>query len=123
MYDAKGEMKIVKKSLSLKKSSEFQRILKKGKWIRGEYISVYILPNTKNTNYLGIAVRKKGINSVKRNRIKRLIRESYKNTENSVVLGYNIVVVWKSKNKFENATYDNISNDISKCLQKANMIK
>ena len=71
----------MKKTLSLKKSSDFQIVLKKGTWSGGKVLSIYIMQNKKNTNLLGIAVGKKGLNSVQRNRIKRLIRESYRNIE------------------------------------------
>ena len=113
----------MKKTLSLKKSSDFQRILKKGTWYSGDYISMYIMPNFSNINYLGIAVSKKGLNSVERNRVKRLIRENYKNIEENLDVGYNIVVLWRSKNTFDKATYTNIELDLKKCLKKSKIIK
>ena len=74
----------MKITLSLKKSSDFQRILKKGKWSSGDYLSIYVVSNSQEVNFLGVAVSKKGLNSVKRNRIKRLIREAYRHSEENL---------------------------------------
>ena len=112
----------MKNTLSLKKSSDFQRILKRGTWCSRDYLSVYLTKNSTNLNYLGIAVGKKGLTSVERNRIKRLIRESYKNIEKNIKVGYNIIVLWKSKNSFEMASYDRIESDLVKCFEKCKIL-
>lgn len=112
----------MKKTLSLKNSSDFQRILKRGYWYSGDVIITYIMPNKKSINFLGIAVSKHGLNSVQRNRVKRLIRENYRNVENNLKVGYNIVVLWKSKATFEKAIYANIQCDMQKCFKKANIL-
>ena len=50
----------------------------KESFIIGKYIIIYIKDNNKNENFIGIAVNTKIGKAVKRNRIKRLIRESYR---------------------------------------------
>lgn len=106
--------------LTLKKSHDFQRVLKKGKWGGGNLINLYAIPNGLNKNYIGIAVGKKvSKSSVKRNRIKRLIREAYRLSEDNFSLGYNIVIVWKTSCILELANFNDIKNDIKKCFKKA----
>lgn len=112
----------MKKTLALKENEAFQMILKKGNWYSGNYLSLYRISNGKECNFLGIAVGKKGINSVKRNRIKRLIRESYRKNEANIKLGASIVILWRSKNSYEKATYSNINEDLILCLRKAGML-
>ena len=60
---------------SLKQKDEITDILSSGKTIRTKYGPVFFkrIPDEKN-NYIGILIKKKCGNSVKRNRIKRLIR-------------------------------------------------
>ena len=113
---------MVKIVLSLKKSSEFQHVLQKGKWYSGDLISVYILPNSKDINYFGIAVSKKTGKAVKRNRIKRVIRESYRKIAPNIIKGNNIVVVWKTKKPFDELNFCTIEKDMIKCFSKAKLM-
>ena len=79
----------------LKKNYEFRTVLKKGICYRGKLIDIFVKCNNKDINMLGIAVSKKAGNSVKRNRIKRLIRENYRFLEEDLGLGNSIIIMWK----------------------------
>ncbi len=83
----------MKNSQSLKKNYEFRIVYKRGKSIANRQLVMYILPNKKNTNFIGISVSKKVGNSVVRSRVTRLIRESYRLNEHLVEKGYNIVFI------------------------------
>jgi ribonuclease P protein component len=54
---------------------------------------MYVKRNNSNMNRLGISVSKKVGNSVVRHRISRLIRESYRLSEDSFLSGLDIIVV------------------------------
>lgn len=82
----------MKKTISLCKNYEFYRVYKKGSFQVGHYIVVYALKNRKGLSRLGISVGKKAGNSVQRSRFTRLIRESYRLTENYLKEGYDIVI-------------------------------
>lgn len=86
----------MKKTTPLKKNYEFVRIYKKGKFFVGKYIVIYLLKNRFGTNRLGITVNKKVGKSVKRNRMKRLVRESYRFYEDFIPAGLDIVFVARS---------------------------
>ena len=68
----------MRKIKTLKKNYEFKNVLSKGKFYVGKYVTIYIKDNKKNENYIGIAVSTKIGKAVTRNKIKRLIRESYR---------------------------------------------
>ncbi len=80
-------------SESLKKNSDFQNVYKNGKSLANKYIVMYVLPNNKDINRLGISASKKIGNSVVRHRFSRLVRESYRLHENIFNSGLDIVVV------------------------------
>ena len=79
----------------IKKSYEFRTVLKKGNCYRGFLFDTFVKKNGKEKNRLGIAVSKKAGNSVKRNYIKRLIRENYRIINKDIEQGYNIVFLCK----------------------------
>ena len=108
---------------TLKKNFEFKNVLTKGKYFSGKYIAVYIKKNNFNKNRVGIAVGSKIAKAVKRNKIKRLIRENYREIYPDLNAGYDIVFLWKKNKDIENATYYNIKNDIENIFERSNWLK
>lgn len=80
-------------TVPLKKNYEFGRAYKKGRFFAGRLIVLYVVPNRLDHNRLGITAGKKIGKSVRRNRIKRLVRESYRLLEGTVKEGYDLVFV------------------------------
>ena len=111
----------MKKTKMLKKNYEFKNVLTKGKYYSGKNIEAFVLNNKSNYNFLGLAISVKVGKATKRNFIKRLIRENYKNVENSINTGYSIVFLWKKKADIQNANYNNIKEDIQKIFKLANI--
>ena len=83
---------LMKKTVPLKKNYEFLRVYKKGKFYAGKYLVLYVLNNRSQMNRLGISVSRKVKKSVRRNRIKRLARESYRRYEDKLRTGYDLVI-------------------------------
>lgn len=83
----------MKNTLSLKKNQDFKMVYSRGTSFANRLLVIYFLPNGKNSNNLGLSVSKKVGNSVVRNRVKRLIRESYRLNEQHIRVGYNIVII------------------------------
>ncbi len=80
-------------SFRLKKRREFERVYKNGRRCWNKTFVIYVLPNRINITRLGLTVSKKVGKSVKRNRVKRLIRESFRLSQEQIMPGYDIVVV------------------------------
>jgi len=83
----------MKQSESLKKNEDFKEVYHTGKSYANKYLIMYVKRNDGNTNRLGISVSKKVGNSVVRHRTTRLIRESYRLSEDSFLSGLDIIVV------------------------------
>ena len=65
------------KAARLAKPAEFRRVYEQGRRFEGRFMTVFILPNENTVHRLGITASKKAIGkAVKRNRAKRLLRES-----------------------------------------------
>ena len=111
----------MKKTKMLKKNYEFKNVLSKGKYYSGKNIEVFIKDNNKDYNFLGLAISVKTGKAVKRNMIKRLIRENYKILEPQLRNGKSMVFLWKKKVDIKNATFQNIKIDMNDIFDKANV--
>ena len=95
---------------SLKQTHLFRRLYQKGKSASGRCLVVYCRKNGLPYNRLGLTTGTKLGHAVVRNRIRRRIREAYRLSEQSYVLGYDIVVV--ARHRAVNASYQ----EIAQCL-------
>lgn len=109
-------------TIMMKKNYEFKNLFSKGKFYYGQYIHMYIKKGTTNYNKLGIAISKKQGKAVKRNRIKRLIRENYKNFENRIEKGINILIIINKEKDIKEITFKNIEENFYSTLKKANVL-
>ena len=113
----------MKKTKMLKKNYEFRDVLSRGKYYSGEYIEAFLKKNKSDKyNFLGIAISVKSGKAVKRNYVKRIIRENYKNVEEQIKIGYDMVFLWKKQNDIRQACYEFVEKDIQKIFKEAKII-
>ncbi len=85
------------KTTVLKDNRDFQRLYHRGKkCVSGKFV-LYFLPNGSSENRLGITAGKKIGIAVQRNRIRRQIREIYRLSADSLLPGFDIVIVARSR--------------------------
>ena len=63
------------------------------------------------------------MNSVFRNKIKRLIRENYRLLEDNIKTGNCLVILWKKNIKKEEANFKQIKEDMENILKRANIFE
>lgn len=112
----------MKNTIMIKKNYEFKNFFSKGKFFYGDNIHIYFHKTNNSFNKLGIAVSKKQGKAVERNRIKRLIRENYKNFEEKIGTGNNIIVIINKNKRYEDINYYDIKKDLEKILSKAGVL-
>ena len=109
------------KTVSLNQNSLFLRVYQKGKKIYHKHFILYFLPNKSDTNRLGLKVGKKIAKAVKRNRVRRLLKESYRLMETDIKSGYDIVIVAKS-DCLSADTYHEVSAEMHELLKRAGLL-
>ena len=82
---------------TLKKNYEFRRLYSKGKSAATPFLVVYARKSKRHTNRIGFTVSNKLGNAVKRNRVRRRLREIYRLNEQQFQCGWDIVVVARSR--------------------------
>ena len=81
------------------------------------------MENRKDYNLLGLAISVKTAKSVKRNRIKRLIRENYYFFENKIRKGKSIVFLWNKDALVQDINFLKIKTDMERIFDKADMFE
>ncbi len=82
---------------ALKRNYEFRRLYSKGKSAASPYLALYVRKNGLHRNRLGITVGAKLGNAVKRNRVRRRLKEIYRLNEDKFRKGCDIVIVARVK--------------------------
>jgi len=107
----------MKSAESLKKTWQFKRVYNRGKSKADGFLVVYAFENGSDVNRLGLSVSKKvGGNNVRRNRIKRLIRENYRIFESGLKKGFDFVVV--ARKPVSQATFHQVENSLMNLFSK-----
>ncbi len=106
---------------SLKQNHLFRRLYQKGRSSSGRCLVVYCRKNGLPYNRLGLTTGTKLGHAVVRNRIRRRIREAYRLSEHSYVLGYDIVVV--ARHRAVDASYQEIAQCLSKQMGKLGLLR
>ena len=113
----------MKKTKMLKKNYEFSNVFSKGTYFSGEAIEAFILNNRSHSNYLGLAISSKAGHAYQRNRIKRLLRESYCLYEQQIISGISIVFLLKKQIDISSVKFDIVKSDMKKILEKSKILK
>ncbi len=90
------------KGIRVKKQSEFHRIIKQGSKKAGELIVLYRLPSSDEGQRFGIKIGRGTKGAVKRNKIKRIVRETLRRNKDKFDPNEKVVVLFRSPNKGAN---------------------
>ena len=77
----------------LRKKTDFQSIYNRGKSVGDRFVVLFYRPNGLVYNRTGFLASKKVGNSVKRNRAKRLMKESYRAISYMLPEGYDFIII------------------------------
>ena len=87
----------MKHTVSLKQNHEFRRLYHKGKSAVSPFFAIYCRKTGRPESRLGITTGVKLGHAVKRNFVRRRIRELYRTNESKFLPGYEIVVVARTR--------------------------
>jgi ribonuclease P protein component len=110
----------MKFSAPLKFNYEFARIYRRGKYISGRYVVLHYISRPGQTNRIGVTTSKTIGGSVQRNRMRRLLRESYRLNEANIKRGYDIILL--GRGGAPRITYDQVNREVLQTMKKAGIL-
>ena len=93
MIAADGQRLTFSKGDRLRTSGEFRKVFDNGRRLGGRKVRLYVLENGTDRSRLGLSIGKKAGNAVRRNRIRRVLREAFRLNRHILSPGYDIVMV------------------------------
>lgn len=110
----------MKFSVPLKFNYEFSRIYRRGKYISGRYVVLHYISHSRQINRIGVTTSKNIGGSVQRNRMRRLLRESYRLNEPNIKKGYDIILLGRGGAPL--MTYSQANKEVLHLLRKAGIL-
>lgn len=112
---------IMKKEERIKKNSHFRYVYGRGKSYSNSNLIMYLSRNGKNINRVGFSVSKKIGNSVIRNRVKRLMRESYRLNRHLLKKGKDIIFI--ARKGASELNYKEMENSVLNLIKKGGLLQ
>ena len=104
----------------LRRNEDFRRIYQRGKSTGGKYVVVFCLRNGLDYNRLACLASKKVGNSVRRNRARRLMRESMRQI-GPLEQGYDIILI--ARNTINDRKCADVKKSIEAATKRAGILK
>ena len=106
---------------SLKKNQDFQAVYNNGTSRADSLLVLYVLKKEgQEKSRVGISVSKKVGNSVKRNRARRLMRESYRQLKDIVPTGYDIIII--ARNTITGRSFSEVDNSMKHAFRRTGLL-
>ncbi|MGB5812914.1 MAG: ribonuclease P protein component [Polyangiales bacterium] len=100
----------------LRKRFEFRQVQLHGRRIHTPHFLLVVQPNSLDNTRLGITVTKKVGNAVKRNRIKRVVREVFRRNRSMFPRGFDVVFIAKAG--AHTIEYDTVLRELRRAARK-----
>lgn len=106
------------KYISLTKRDDFDNVFKCGKSYVGRFVVINFVLTEKEAIRAGLMVSKKMGNAVRRNRIRRLLKQAFREYAHVLTPGSDVVMLPRSEMKKKSLKYQDICEEIKHIFEK-----
>ena len=105
----------------LRKEADFDNVYKRGRSVGDKYVVVFYIKNHRDMNRTCFLASKKVGNSVRRNRARRLMRESYRLFKDRIPAGYDVIII--ARNTITGRKFSEVDKSIRRAFERAGLLK
>ena len=105
----------------LRKEADFDNVYKRGRSVGERYVVVFYIKNHRDINRTCFLASKKVGNSVRRNRARRLLRESYRLFKDRLPVGYDVIII--ARNTITGRKFQEVDKSIRRAFTRAGLLK
>jgi ribonuclease P protein component len=105
----------------LTSNTDFERVRRFGKSYAHPFIVLIVLPNELDRSRFAVSAGRSIGNAVKRNRAKRILRESIRPLIPSIAAGWDLVIL--ARKPMSNAKFEDISTVMTNLLTQAELLE
>lgn len=112
---------MLKKQFRLRKQKDFENVFSKGVYFSGSFLALKAVKNNMSVSRFGFIVSNKiSKKAVKRNRIKRLLRESVRLSQKNIKSGFDLMFI--SKSGIADKKFEEVNLSVEKLLKKSGLL-
>lgn len=113
---------MIARALRLRHPFEFERVRKRGRSWTTRLLVLSVLPNDEGHNRYGFAVGRRVGGAVRRNRVKRWLREAVRCLHPSLAQGYDLVFIARGPLADEAVTFQQVAGAVESLCRRAGLL-
>jgi len=114
---------VIARRLRLRRSRDFERVRRRGRTVADRLLVLSVAPNGLEHNRYGFAVGKRVGKAVRRNKVKRWLREAVRRFHPALEQGYDVVFVARGALAERSVTYHEVAAQVASLLRRAGLMR
>lgn len=114
---------MIARKLRLRRSTDFEIVRKRGRSVSGALVVLAYRPNGLEYNRYGFAVGRRVGKAVRRNRVKRWLREAVRRLHPQLRQGYDLVLIARGRLAEPSVTYHHVAGCVQELVRRAGLLE
>jgi len=114
---------MIARKLRLRRSTDFEIVRKRGRSVSGALVVLAYRPNGLEHNRYGFAVGRRVGKAVRRNRVKRWLREVVRRLHPQLRQGYDLVLIARGRLAEPSVSYHQVAGCVHELVRRAGLIE